>query len=53
MNQAQKINDLIRKCESERFFGQITLQFRSGQIELVRQESTFKLFGDSRDQLNR
>ncbi len=38
-----KVLELLRKLEQERFFGNVTLQYRAGDIELVRKEETIKL----------
>lgn len=38
-----KLIEMLRKLEQDRFFGNVTLQFRAGDIEVVRKEETIKL----------
>jgi hypothetical protein len=52
-SQLQMVNELVRKLEAEKFFGQLTFQFRRGQIEIIREEKTTKLFqGDTQNGRN-
>ncbi len=37
----ENISDLISKLRQEKFHGTLSLQFRGGEITLVRQEQTF------------
>ena len=36
----QRLNQLLVNLERQRFWGRLTLQFRSGQVILVRKEET-------------
>jgi hypothetical protein len=38
-----KLIEMLRKLEQDRFFGNVTLQFRAGDIEVIRKEETIKL----------
>jgi hypothetical protein len=39
---SKQLTDILAKAERERLFGNITLQYRSGQLELIRIETTLK-----------
>ena len=52
MSPTEKVNELLKKLESEKFYGQLTLQYRAGAIELVRKEQTIKFEGNNPNDRN-
>ena len=38
-----KLIEMLRKLEQERFFGSLAIEFRAGDITIVRKEQTIKL----------
>jgi hypothetical protein len=53
MSATEKVNELMKTLETERFYGQLTLQYRAGAIELVRKEQTIKFEGNNPNVRNR
>lgn len=53
MSNIDKVNDLLRKLEAERFYGQLTIQYRAGAIEILRKEQTIKMEGNNPHERNR
>ena len=47
MSNIDKVNDLLKKLEAERFYGQLTIQYRAGAIEMLRKEQTIKMEGNN------
>ena len=53
MSQLEQVNSLLKKLEAERFYGQLTIQYRAGAIELLRKEQTIRIEGNNPNERNR
>jgi hypothetical protein len=41
-----RLIELLKKLGAERFYGTVSLEFKAGEIFLVRKEQTIKLYED-------